>query len=529
MWFSWRLRDFSGGTATIFAGNLFLDGSLSANAFIVNSGGYANISGLLNSGSVNVDGSMDINGTVCNAGAFTVGRGGFTRITGTLQSGSATVFGGMNLNGQLTADTLTIAAGGLLSGTGQVNGSLVNYGTISPGNSIGTLRVNGPASFMPGSRYQAEIRPDGSSDRIDVNGPVRLNGGTVQTALARSLYTNGQNWRLISASGGINGRFAGLSYQLDSETVGLELAYTTREVMLEIVRTPFSSFGLTPAAQAVGAGLDQIVPLAGGRMAQFITSMDFDMSRPQIGRVLDALSPEMYTSFSAAGLQDAGVFLSATAQHQAEFRQGRAFGLTSLTGENTETEGKWTLWSRVLGNWSERDADTQTMGCSQELSGLIIGTDRQFMEILRAGIDMGYSNGDLEWDGTRHSGSMDGKHIGLYASVDLGRFFVDASAGYADFAIDANRIIAFDGLSTKTGSGFDADVWSGMVQGGYSFAISNWQLSPLASLHYVRLSQDGFSEHGADFLDLDVAEADATSLASTVGFRFSGLRGGPKD
>jgi outer membrane autotransporter protein len=238
---------------------------------------------------------------------------------------------------------------------------------------------------------------------------------------------------------------------------------------------------------------------------------------------LNALSPEMYTSFSAAGLQGANAFASATTQHQIGFRQGRALGLTSLTDENTETEGKWTLWSRALGNWSERDSDAGAMGYNQELGGLVAGTDRQFTEVLRAGIDTGYTDSDLEWDGTEHSGSMEGKHIGLYASVEPGNFFIDASGSYSDFTADANRIISFNGLSAEAESGFDADVWSGMLAGGYNFTISNWQLSPVASLSYARLSQDGFSEYGADFLNLDIAGTEMESLTSTLGFRFSGL------
>lgn len=478
--------DFSGGNTTIYGGTLFLDGSLNTDTFTVNTGGLANITGHLN-------------------------------------SETATVYGEMELNGNLTTDTLTIASNGLLSGSGQVDGRLINYGTISPGNSIGTLHVNGSVSFMPGSVYQAEIRPNGSSDRIDVNGPVNLQGGTVETALSRSLYSNGQNWIIISASGGVTGRFDGLFCRIESETVDLKLAYNSRQVMLEIVRTPFADFGTTPAGQAVGAGLDEVVPVAGGNMAGFITAMDFGMSRSQIGDALNALSPEIYTSFSAAGLGSAGVLDQAVAQHQAELRQGKALGLTSLVDANTEDHGEWTVWTRAIGSWSERDSNAGYLGYSQELSGVVAGTDRQFMDVLRAGVDLGYTNNELEWNGTEHSGGMQGRHIGLYASAEPGNFFFDVSASYSDFTADANRVIAINDLALEAKSGIDSDAWAGRLEGGYTFTMNSWLLSPVASLEYAHLSQDGLSEHGADFLNMDIEETDADSLASTIGGRFSGI------
>ncbi|KAB2889624.1 MAG: hypothetical protein F9K32_12015, partial [Desulfobulbaceae bacterium] len=118
--------------------------------------------------------------------------GGRTSLSGTwdFSGGQATVYSGnLNLRGSLIADTLTVKSGGVLTGTGRFSGRLVNFGTISPGNSIGSLHVSGSTTFMPGSVFLAEIRPSGASDRLSVNGPVSLRGGTVRTALSRSLYT----------------------------------------------------------------------------------------------------------------------------------------------------------------------------------------------------------------------------------------------------------------------------------------------------------------------------------------------------
>lgn len=518
------------GTDTLDLNNMgTVDGSLIGSKYLnfenlSISGGSTNLTGSWNfsTGSLIVDGTMSLEGSL-NIDSFTVTNGGYADITGSLTGDTVTIQGDMNLNGSLTSDDITIASSAFLGGSGQVNGNLVNFGSISPGNSIGTLHVDGSVSFMPGSVYLVELRADGASDRIEVGGPMSIHGGTVITSLPRSLYADGDNWEIIAASGGISGRFDSLSCPLNSETLDLQLVYNSREVLLEIVRTPFTSFGLTPAAIAIGSGLDGVVPIAEGNMAGFITSMDFDMSRSQIESVLNSLSPEMYATFSAAGLHTAKAIDQAAAQHQWEFRQRNIFGLVSSTDENTERQGEWSIWSRAFGNWNERDSEDGYLGYNYNFDGFVAGMDRQFFKPLRVGFDFAYTDGDLDWEGLESSGSLQSKHLGLYASADPGNFFIDASAGYYDLSADAARIITFNGLSAAAQSNFDAHVWAGRIEGGYNFTITRLLLSPIASLNYAHYEQDDFSEQGADFLNLDIDETATDSLTSTLGIRCSGL------
>lgn len=479
--------DFSGGSTTVYTGNLLMNGHLST-------------------------------------GSFTVERNGFANISGSVDSGTTMVYGHMKVNGSLSTDDLTIASSGLLSGSGHIYGDVMNYGTISPGNSIGTLSINGTLSFMSGSVYAVELATNGSSDMLKVTGSVRLHGGTIRTALPRSLYTNGQNWSIISAGGGISGAFGSVADNLNSSpTLDLLLKYNTNQVLLEIERTPFASLGATPGEKGVGLGLDGVVPLASGSMAEFITSMDFDMNLLQIQDTLNALSPEMYTTFSVAGLQAMDVLDQATGRHQADLRQRKELGLDS---NNTSTvpglERNWNLWAQGLGNWSEQDSEDNFLGHSQDLAGIITGADRMFSDWLRVGLDFGYSDSKLKWDWTGYNGDLQGVHLGAYASADLNGFFLDASSGYASFSNTATRDIRFDGFSARAGNDFDSSALQGRFTGGYDFKLNNWLLSPLASLGYTRLEQDDFTERGADFLNLHIEESTTDSMTSAIGVRFSG-------
>src|SRR5260370_34903418 len=95
-------------------------------------------------------------------------------------TGPTSVTGGtLAVNGSITSN-VTVGSGGTLGGNGTITGSVSNAGIIAPGNSIGTLTVNGSLLQNAGSVYQVETNSCGQSDRIHVNGPATINGATVQ-------------------------------------------------------------------------------------------------------------------------------------------------------------------------------------------------------------------------------------------------------------------------------------------------------------------------------------------------------------
>ncbi|MEX0852696.1 MAG: autotransporter domain-containing protein, partial [Bauldia sp.] len=76
----------------------------------------------------------------------------------TFAPGAAAVNGGtLLINGVLEAPGgVTVAAGATLGGDGTVDGDVVNFGTLSPGNSPGTLVVFGDFDFAAGATFLVE-------------------------------------------------------------------------------------------------------------------------------------------------------------------------------------------------------------------------------------------------------------------------------------------------------------------------------------------------------------------------------------
>lgn len=132
-------------------------------------------------------GSFD--GVISGTGGLTVdlnrtGQGGLFSLNGAnTYSGATTISSGsLAVNGSTTSP-VSVQSGGTLQGTGVITGDVVNEGNLSPGNSIGTLTVDGnyfQALSNPNAALNIEV--DGStSDLLKITGSSRgiLLGGNL--------------------------------------------------------------------------------------------------------------------------------------------------------------------------------------------------------------------------------------------------------------------------------------------------------------------------------------------------------------
>src|SRR5215472_7019776 len=158
--------------------------------------GIGGLAGAINTPAIANDGQIVANFTdTLTLAAAISGAGGLTKIgPGTLvltannsYSGATTIDGGtLIVNGSIANSTVTVNTGGRLSGTGMIGNTIINGGTLSPGNSIGTITVNGNLVMTAAASYLVEISPT-NADRTNVAGTASL-GGTVQAAFASGSY-----------------------------------------------------------------------------------------------------------------------------------------------------------------------------------------------------------------------------------------------------------------------------------------------------------------------------------------------------
>jgi hypothetical protein len=214
------------------------------NANIVDTSGVNALSNLANNpGSFTVEGGQQ----------FTASSTGFTN-NGALRVGTSSGFttggtytqtvGTTRVDGTLTSPLLSII-GGVLSGAGTVTGNLSigPGGTLSPGDSPGTISISGDYSQL--GTLDEEIGGASSPfDATNVGGKATI-GGTLDVLLVNG-FTPGTNadysYIILTAANGVSGAFGTVDCPT-GDTCRVD--YNLDEVVLD-VDGPSSTSGATP-------------------------------------------------------------------------------------------------------------------------------------------------------------------------------------------------------------------------------------------------------------------------------------------
>ncbi len=172
------ILNFNGGELRIGGGGIANTSGI--NTFNLSGGtlsAYASWSSSVNLNLTNINGNLVIQtpGYDITLTGVLSGIGGFTKTgTGTLILGGNNTYSGgtvvnagtLTINGRLANSPLTVT-GGTLGGTGFVNSAIIDGGTLSPGNSVGTLTV-GNLTLTNLPRLVFELGATNASDLVIV-------------------------------------------------------------------------------------------------------------------------------------------------------------------------------------------------------------------------------------------------------------------------------------------------------------------------------------------------------------------------
>src|SRR5262245_47831439 len=112
--------------------------------------------------------------------------------------------GTLSVNGSIASSPVFVNFGGTLGGNGTVGPTMILAGgTLSPGNSVGTLTVNGNLVFAAASLYMVEVQGN-TADRTNVSGTATL-AGTVGVVNLGGIPAH--SYTILSAAAGRIGTF----------------------------------------------------------------------------------------------------------------------------------------------------------------------------------------------------------------------------------------------------------------------------------------------------------------------------------
>ncbi|CAM3461891.1 Extracellular serine protease [Bordetella sputigena] len=483
--------------------------------------------------------------------------------------------GALEINGKLNGP-VDIGREVVLAGVGQV-GTTTLYPTavISPGNDaspIGTLTVNGNLTFGQDSIYRVHADPASSaSDHIHVTGIAYLDG-TVAHVGPDGNYAPRATYNILTADGGIQGRFAGVSsnYAFLTPT----LTYDPKNAFMTLTRNdvPIGSVGNTGNQGSVGGALDNEAPPAGGsgspsagnggasgsggtggagaagagsaggnglagsvagaasgtgasQVAEAVLAMTPDQARS----ALNMLSGEAYASNASVlqGLSDTVRALPMAhlrANLDAPAVAGRPTAqLGAPSSDALPQSGALPVWAQVFGNWRTFSGDGNASRVRQSDGGLFVGGDGAVGGGWRLGGAVGYIGSHSSIDDVSSRSSIDSYTATVFGGRNFpagpGHFRFTAGAAYTWHDIDTKRDVAAGSLNQQLESSYHASSTQLFSELGYNLPLGEaYTIEPFAGVAWNQLRTRAFDESGGTAaLHGSADSSDVTS--TTLGLR----------
>ena len=552
----------SGGTLVL------MNGDSSSTAFSVTSASTIQSS---------ASGSATLSGVFSGAGGLT-----FTGTGNTTMSGANTYTGGTTV----TSGTLSVAgtsptgfgnvlvsSGATLMGTGTINGQLTVAGNLKPGNSPGYLSTTSTVTMNSGSSYLQDIAgtaqasstsPAGAAGYYSflnvTNGQLVIQSGSTLAPRLSNLFTSGQagfgsaiyvpglgdRLRIVTAAGGISGRFSTITQPAEL-TAGTQFLpfYNmagSNSIDLAVIPTSYQTTIASASGNAnalsVGDALTQLAQssLAGTSTVaqdQLLYAISGQTTAQSIANFAQALAGEVYAATVAviaqttqrtqqsvlnrlgdrAGLGMTGQMVSPNMSTQVGGAPSAAVSSNPNVDPKAEAKSfsKGNVWGDLAYQRGNRSSDSQSGGWSSNLYQLTFGSDFYSFDGKTAGAGFALSSTTL--NPVYGSSTIQQGSLFAYGKMPVESFVVDAmaSVGLSSSDIKRGDLTGLSaGFRNKSVSGNDVMLSLGLSR---PFDTESMRLTPFARVTWQMVTQSS------------VNESDVASALSVKGYTGNGVRG----
>jgi len=371
---------------------------------------------------------------------------------------------------------VAVSSGATFGSAGTVNGDIVVNGTLSPGASPGTMRVNGDIVLASGSTTLFEMTPT-LSDAVVIDGRLTIGTGTTLRIVGERPLTPGVAYDLITTTGGISGAFT------TTDKAATVLGFVRQSAnSLQLLGTFQLRAGASAQVQAVNAYLNGLLT-AGTATPGIFTAIPTLVGSGGFANqaALSRLTPEAYASAGQMGIEN-GLAISGalrTAHYGISGEEPRLYAL----GQGF---GTWRNFRADAARGTAR-ADVRSSGF---LGGIGFGSD---MFALSAIVGKVYASQPISGLAARNK--ADGLFFGGAARVSLGGFTIGGSAIWDRSDAETRRTL-LDGTRLESDYRLRGTTFDGYARYDIALGGSGWQLGPQVGVTHVRVKQGAARETG---------------------------------
>jgi uncharacterized protein with beta-barrel porin domain len=552
------------GTLTLTGTSGYVGGTLVDRGTLVVDGSLSGIANIVDQGTLTVNGTLG-GQTISNTGTINVNSGGI------INGDVATIAGLVKANGTINGDVY-IADDGILKGSGTINtsgnisGAVEVFGRIAPGNSIGTMQINGDYLQGVNGIYEVEVNAAGQSDKINVSGTAFLTcgcgpgGGDVHVIGAPGNYAGRRVYTILTANGGIQDTFdAPILFGFNPYAVGT-LEYVGNDVLLIISQFDLSGAARTYNQTQAATGLNNSLFTTDPQLQSVFTSM-MTMNDSELRYALDQMSGELFGTLSSVGFQctdnwlgsisnrlrpnggavqaydligadgrgrDAG-FNPFSQDNSADFVQLVSFddlvdSSNSVPYQNASartarpTRSRNNGWVGGYGLGGQASSNGNAQGFNFGYGGTSFGMDRYIGENTIVGLAGGYAGSQVRSDSRQQSADISSAQGALYATRVVEDRYAFGILSYSQDDYNTTRLLPANLTAYGDYDGYQISTYA---ETGLMRRWGAWNWQPSLGLQYIHLRQNGFTESGAGAAGLAVSGTDEDSCRGSVGLRFT--------
>lgn len=178
------------------------------------------------------------------------------------------------------------------------------------------------------------------------------------------------------------------------------------------------------------------------------------------------------------------------------------------------------LWGQAFGAGMDQNERQNVDGYDARIYGLMVGYDNWISPGVRVGIAGGYANTTIDGKGdTRGNNTgIDSYLVEAYGAFKGSGWYASGRTGFTWHDYDTSRALTVPFGDSAKGS-HDGDQFNASLEVGAPMAHGGTVLTPVASLTYSRLHQDGYTETSGSAMALDVGAQTNDSLVSGLGLK----------
>jgi uncharacterized protein with beta-barrel porin domain len=183
----------------------------------------------------------------------------------------------------------------------------------------------------------------------------------------------------------------------------------------------------------------------------------------------------------------------------------------------------WSVWAAGYGGSQTTDGNAAlgTNNTTSRIAGGVVGADYRFSPFTLAGFALAGGGTNFSISNGLGSGRSDLFQAGAFVRHAVGPAYLSAALAYGWQDITTDRTVTIAGVDQLRAK-FNANAWSGRVEGGYRFVTPWMGLTPYAAGQFTTFDLPAYAEQalvGANTFALAYGSKSVTASRSELGLR----------